>query len=278
MKALFDDVSVKASRAVTRRYSTSFSLGIHFLNKNLRDPIHGIYGFVRLADEIVDSFHDFDKASLLAEFSRETFLSIDRGISLNPVLNSFQHVVRRYQIDHELIRAFLHSMEMDLDQKNHSSESYKQYILGSAEVVGLMCLHVFVNGDKSLYLTLKPYAMALGSAFQKVNFLRDLNADLQGLGRRYFPELGRGEINDPMKSDIERDIENDFRTALQGIRLLPKQARLGVYVAYIYYLNLFSKIRKTSARNILDTRIRIPNGQKILLFAHSYVRNSLNIL
>ncbi len=278
MKALFDSVSKRASKMVTRQYSTSFSLGIQFLNKDFHAPIYGIYGFVRFADEIVDSFHDFDKSTLLEEFKKETYLSIERGISLNPILNSFQEVVRNYNIEHELIETFLKSMEMDLDKKNYTEEGYKQYILGSAEVVGLMCLRVFTEGNNEIYSRLKPYAMALGSAFQKINFLRDLNADYVGMGRIYFPNVDMRELNEETKAAIEKDIEADFDMGLQGIKMLPKKARLGVYVAYIYYRSLFNKIKKLKASNILEERIRIPNSQKVALFAGSYLRNSLNIL
>jgi phytoene/squalene synthetase len=278
MKLLFDKISTKTSKLVTRQYSTSFSLGIRFLNKNFQEPIYGIYGFVRLADEIVDSFHQYDKKTLLEEFKKDTYLSIERGISLNPVLNSFQEVVNTFKIDHELIAAFLKSMEMDLEKKEYTEEGYKEYILGSAEVVGLMCLRVFTEGNNTLYQELKPYAMALGSAFQKINFLRDLNADYVGMGRMYFPNLNMSELNEKVKEEIEIDIEVDFDKGLQGIKKLPKKARLGVYVAYIYYRTLFNKIKKVNSQKILEERIRIPNPQKVMLFAGSYVRNRLNML
>jgi phytoene/squalene synthetase len=278
MKALFDQVSQKTSKLVTRQYSTSFSLGIRFLNKDFHDPIYGIYGFVRLADEIVDSFHDYDKATLLEEFKTETYQAIERKISLNPVLNSFQQVVHAYSVDRELIDAFLKSMTMDLEKKTYTEEDYKEYILGSAEVVGLMCLRVFTERDTNLYDELKPYAMSLGSAFQKINFLRDLNADYVGMGRVYFPNIGMSELNENSKKEIEQDIEFDFDQGLLGIKMLPKKARLGVYVAYIYYRSLFNKIKSLNANNILEERIRIPNRQKIWLFAGSYVRNTLDLL
>lgn len=201
MKILFDKVSTKTSKLVTRQYSTSFSMGIRFLNKNFQEPIYGIYGFVRLADEIVDSFHQYDKKILLEEFKKDTYLSIERGISLNPILNSFQDVVNTFNIDNELIAAFLKSMEMDLEKKEYTEEGYKEYILGSAEVVGLMCLRVFTEGNNNLYQELKPYAMALGSAFQKINFLRDLNADYVGMGRMYFPNLNMSELNEKVKGE-----------------------------------------------------------------------------
>jgi phytoene/squalene synthetase len=278
MKSLFDTVSHKTSKLVTRNYSTSFSLGIRFLNKNLHDPIYAIYGFVRFADEIVDSFHDYDKAVLLEEFKRDTYLSIERKISLNPILNSFQEVVNKYAIEKELIDSFLKSMEMDLEQKEYTPESYKAYILGSAEVVGLMCLRVFTARNNQLFEELKPFAMSLGSAFQKINFLRDLNADYLGMGRIYFPNLNIDALNDHTKFEIENDIEKDFDKGFAGIKKLPKNARFGVYVAYIYYRSLFKKIKKLKAKHILQKRIRIPNSQKMVLFAGSYVRNSLNLL
>jgi 15-cis-phytoene synthase len=278
MKALFDTVSKNASKMVTRKYSTSFSLGIQFLHKDFHEPIYGIYGFVRFADEIVDSFHDYNKKELLDEFKRDTYLSIERGISLNPILNSFQKVVNEYRIEKELIDTFLRSMEMDLEKKEYTEESYKDYILGSAEVVGLMCLRVFTEGNKKVYDDLKPYAMALGSAFQKINFLRDLNADYLGMGRVYFPEVNISELNEITKTEIELDIDADFEMGLKGIKMLPKKARLGVYVAYIYYISLFKKIKRLKAKHVLKERIRIPNSQKIALFATSYIRNELNML
>lgn len=278
MKALFDKYSETASKIITRRYSTSFSLGIRFLNKSFQHPIYGIYGFVRLADEIVDSFHDYDKKGLLEEFKRDTYLSIERKISLNPILNSFQKVVHDCEIERDLIDAFLKSMEMDLEKKEYTEEGYKEYILGSAEVVGLMCLRVFTEGNKALYEELKPYAMALGSAFQKINFLRDLSADYVGMGRVYFPNVNLSELNEKIKKEIEADIELDFEKGLLGIKKLSKKARLGVYVAYIYYRSLFNKIKNVQPQHILETRVRIPNPQKVVLFAGSYVRNSLNLL
>lgn len=278
MKALFDQVSQKTSKLVTRQYSTSFSLGIRFLHETFHEPIYAIYGFVRLADEIVDSFHDYDKTTLLEEFKRDAYLSIERGISLNPVLNSFQKVVHQFNIEKELIDSFLKSMTMDLEKKEYTEEGYKEYILGSAEVVGLMCLRVFTERDNRLYQDLKPFAMALGSAFQKINFLRDLNADYVGMGRIYFPNVDMRNLNENIKQEIEADIEIDFNTGLKGIKMLPKRSRLGVYVAYIYYRSLFNKIRGVKSKHILNTRVRIPNPQKVLLFAGSYLRNSLNLL
>lgn len=278
MKQLFDKVSIKTSKMVTNSYSTSFSLGIKFLHKQFQDPIYSIYGFVRFADEIVDTFHDFNKKELLDEFKLETYRAIDRGISLNPVLNSFQKVVNDYKIDLHLIETFLKSMEMDLEKKEYTEEGYKEYILGSAEVVGLMCLRVFVKGNQKMYDDLTPYAMALGSAFQKINFLRDLHADYLGMGRVYFPNVELKELDPETKAALEDDIEIDFNKGLEGIKLLPKDSRFGVYVAYIYYCKLFNKIKSLHPERILEERIRIPNSQKMALFASSYVRHSLNLL
>lgn len=278
MKHLFDTVSLKTSKMVTNSYSTSFSLGIRFLHQQFRNPIYSIYGFVRFADEIVDTFHDYDKKQLLAEFRQETYRAIERGISLNPVLNSFQQVVNDYKIDLKLIDTFLKSMEMDLEKKSYDAEGYKEYILGSAEVVGLMCLRVFVKGNQELYEELTPYAMALGSAFQKINFLRDLHADYLGMGRVYFPNVELKELDPQTKAALEADIEVDFNKGLEGIKLLPKDSRFGVYVAYIYYRKLFNKIKSLHPERILEERVRIPNSQKMALFASSYVRHSLNLL
>ncbi len=278
MKALYDRVSIKSSKMVTQQYSTSFSLGIKFLNKEFQDPIYSIYGFVRFADEIVDSFHDYNKQEMLTEFWNETHLALKRGISINPILNSFQWVVNKYKIDIDLIDTFLRSMEMDLNKKEYTEEGYKEYILGSAEVVGLMCLKVFVQGNEKMYSDLTPYAMSLGSAFQKINFLRDLKADYKVMGRVYFPNVDFENFSPETKQQIEDDIALDFDMGLVGIKKLPTKARLGVYVAYIYYRSLFNKIKNTPATHILEERIRIPNGQKVALFATSYVRNSLNML
>lgn len=275
---LFDKISMNTSKMVTKHYSTSFSIGIRFLNKDFREPIYAIYGFVRFADEIVDTFHQHNKKELLSEFEKETYQAIERGISLNPVLNSFQQVVNQYKIDRWLIESFLKSMAMDLEKKKYDEKAYKEYILGSAEVVGLMCLRVFVRGNQQLYDQLKDDAMALGAAFQKINFLRDLQADYKGMGRVYFPELSIDQMNQSSKSEIEKDIEKDFNKGYEGIKKLPKDARLGVYVAYIYYRSLFNKIKKLSPEKIMQERIRIPNTRKVLLFAGSYIRNSLNVL
>ena len=278
MKQLFDDISQEMSALTTKRYSTSFSLGISFLNKELHNPIYSIYGFVRFADEIVDSFHGFDKENLLAEFKLETYKSIAQGISLNPILNSFQWAVNKYQIPLDLIETFLNSMEMDLGKQIYDKATYEKYILGSAEVVGLMCLKVFVKGNEVEYEKLKPSAMKLGSAFQKVNFLRDLKADYQELGRTYFPGIDMQEFNATVKKEIEADIEIDFRAGYEGILQLPKEARFGVYMAYKYYFKLFKKIKTKSAHSILTERIRIPNYRKVRILFTSYLRHNLNLL
>lgn len=278
MKALFDKASIKSSKLVTSLYSTSFSLGIRFLTKRFRDPIYAIYGFVRFADEIVDSFHEYDKSVLLREFRSDTYEAIDRRISLNPILNSFQHVVNEYNIERELIDAFLDSMEMDLHKTGYDQSGIEQYILGSAEVVGLMCLRVFTENDKLLYDSMKHQAMKLGAAFQKINFLRDMKADFVDLGRTYFPNVDMDHMDDRTKHKIEKDIMEDFEEGLRGIRKLPKDARFGVYVAYIYYYALFQKIKSTNASRILNERIRISNERKIALLFTSYLRHSLNLL
>lgn len=278
MKALYDHVSIRCSRLTTRTYSTSFSLGIRCLEKKLRDPIYSIYGFVRFADEIVDSFHNYNKKELLARFRADTFTAIQDGISLNPILNSFQATVNHYKIEADLIDQFLKSMEMDLEQKSYDVHAYKQYILGSAEVVGLMCLRIFCQGDSKSYEHLKPFAMSLGSAFQKINFLRDLNADYVGLGRIYFPGLEMDEFNVEAKKKIEESIAIDFHHGFIGIKQLPKSARLGVYVAYLYYLALFKKIQNTPPEHVMNARIRIRNRHKARILAYSYVKHQLNLI
>ena len=278
MKSIFDNLSYEISKCTTIRYSTSFSLGIKFLSKDLQRPIYNVYGFVRFADEIVDSFHGYDKETLLKEFKRDTHLAISREVSINPILNSFQETVNKYNIPIDLIDTFLRSMEMDLDNFEHTQESYEEYILGSAEVVGLMCLKIFVRGDEGEYLRLKPSAMKLGSAFQKINFLRDLQADYKELGRTYFPEVEMAEFNDSIKLQIEADIEKDFAAGYEGILQLPKNARFGTYMAYIYYYKLFKKIKDTPAHVILHNRVRIPNNKKYRLFVSSYVKHSLNLV
>jgi phytoene/squalene synthetase len=278
MKQIFDNLSQDMSKMTTRRYSTSFSLGIRFLNKDLHKPIYSIYGFVRFADEIVDSFDGFDKSSLLAEFKKDTYAAIKNKISLNPILNAFQWVVNTYKVPHELIETFMNSMEMDLDKKVYDKETYEKYILGSAEVVGLMCLKIFVGGDENEYDRLKMNAMKLGSAFQKINFLRDLNDDFNELGRTYFPGINMNDFNNIVKKEIEADIEKDFKLGYEGILMLPKQARFGVYMAYKYYFKLFKKIKRTKAERILEERVRIPNRKKARILVTSYVRHNLNML
>lgn len=275
---MFDDVSLRCSKLTTKSYSTSFSMGIRFLAPDLRDPIYAIYGFVRFADEIVDTFHDYRKEELLDEFEANTFKAIEDGISLNPILNSFQWVVRTYNIDHDCIRTFLKSMRMDLHKDAYDEAEYDNYILGSAEVVGLMCLSVFLRGDKKRYVELKPYAMKLGSAFQKINFLRDLHADYAHLGRTYFPGVEMKAFTEAVKSEIEADIEKDFATGYEGIKMLPKDARFGVFVAYVYYHKLLRKIKKKPTTEIMSRRVRISNRRKYALFFTSYFRHSLNLL
>ena len=276
MKALFDSVSIRTSRMTTKAYSTSFSLGILGLDKKYHDPIYAIYGFVRFADEIVDTFEEYQKKELLERFWKDTYLALDEKISLNPILNSFQQVVNAFNIDRDLIETFLKSMEMDLYKNDYDEEGYKAYILGSAEVVGLMCLKVFVDGDEKRYQELKKPAMQLGSAFQKINFLRDLHADYHALGRTYFPGVDLNEFNERVKAEIEADIDIDFKAGYEGIKQLPKGARFGVYIAYVYYYSLFKKICNTHADIILNERVRISNKRKYGLFLSSYVRHTIN--
>jgi 15-cis-phytoene synthase len=276
--ALYDQVCQKASRMTTASYSTSFSLGIRSLDKELRGPIHAIYGFVRFADEIVDTFHGFDKAGLLARFRNETHLAIEEGISLNPILQSFQRVVNTYGIEAELYNTFLDSMAMDLHERTYDQRSYETYILGSAEVVGLMCLRVFCQKDDALYQRLKPAAMKLGAAFQKVNFLRDLKDDHANLGRTYFPGVDVSRIDSTAKRHIEDDIRADMDAALVGIKQLPRGSRFGVYMAYVYYLALFKKIQALPCDRILKERIRVRNRYKLALLTTSYVKHSLGRL
>lgn len=278
MERLFQQLSEAASKLTTELYSTSFSSAIKILHKDLRAPIFNIYGFVRLADEIVDTFHQHDKAFLLADFKRQTYDAIERGISLNPILHSFQLTVNRYQIDHDLIEAFFHSMEMDLNRVSYDREGYEEYIYGSAEVVGLMCLFIFCDGNREQYDALKGYARSLGAAFQKVNFLRDLKADYVGMERIYFPGCDFNNFSQRDKEVIEEDIQRDFDHAYQGILALPPKARFGVYVAYKYYLSLFRKIKKVPPQNILQYRIRIPDYGKMLILAKAGIRSQLNLL
>jgi phytoene synthase len=269
MKTLFDTVSSQCSKIITKKYSTSFSLGIYFLGKEIRNPIYAIYGFVRLADEIVDSFHDYDKKYLLEKF-------IQDKISLNPVLNNFQHAVIKYNIEWDLIDTFLKSMEMDLNATNFDRKGYDQYIVGSAEVVGLMCLRVFTEGNDTEYNNLKYAASKLGSAFQKVNFLRDLNADYKLLGRTYFPNVDFEKFEASDKEQIQQEIDKDFNESLEGIKQLPSSSRMGVYLAYIYYRKLFNKIKETPAEEVLQARIRIPDINKVALLFQSMIRLKLN--
>jgi phytoene synthase len=278
MKSLFDDLSAQCSKSTTQLYSTSFSLGIKLLDKSLHRSIYGIYGLVRFADEIVDSFHGYNKEELLNEFRNNTYKAIDDGISLNPILNEFQKVVNEYHIDKLWIDTFFNSMKMDLDDKHHDLQSYEEYILGSAEVVGLMCLHVFVEGDHAEFKTLKPYAMSLGAAFQKVNFLRDMKTDYESLGRTYFPGVDMDSFTSEHKIKIEKEIEEDFRIALIGIKKLPPKARKGVYLAYVYYLTLFRKIKNTPVEKIMNSRIRVSNPSKIGLMFQSILQHQLNLL
>jgi phytoene synthase len=278
MKEIFDKLSAECSKMITKRYSTSFSLGIYFLNQRLREPIYSIYGFVRLADEIVDSFHDYDKAFLLSKFRRDCFEAIEEGISLNPVLNSFQQTVNKYNIEKELIELFLQSMEMDLQQEFYTADKYDQYILGSAQVVGLMCLQVFTEGNKSQYEELKHPAMKLGAAFQKVNFLRDVNADYYTLSRTYFPNVNLSAFSNIEKKVIEAEIEAEFKLALTGIRKLPSSSRNGVYLAYVYYKKLFNKIKSSTAEKVMTERIRISNIHKFGLMFDSIIRYKTNTI
>lgn len=278
MKSLYDNLSVEISKMTTRTYSTSFSLGIYFLNKRLRNPIYSIYGFVRLADEIVDSFEGFDKKYLLSKFKQETYETLESGISVNPILNSFLQAVHKYNIDHGLIGTFLQSMEMDLEKVHYTPEKYQQYILGSAEVVGLMCLHIFTEGNLKMFEELKPYAMKLGAAFQKVNFLRDMKDDFGILSRTYFPNVDMTRFTSQAKEQIEHEISEDFKMALMGIKKLPASSKGGVYMAYVYYHSLFNKIRRLPAERVLSERIRIHNGKKIGLMINSLFEYKLNLL
>ncbi len=278
MKELFDTVSFKCSKITTTSYSTSFSFGIKALDKSFHSHIYNIYGFVRFADEIVDSFHEFNKEELLREFKKETHNAIKQKISLNPILNSFQHTVNLYKIDTELVNTFLDSMEMDLKPRLYDEDKYDKYILGSAQVVGLMCLKVFVEGDSKQYFELKPHAMSLGSAFQKINFLRDIKADFEKLGRTYFPNVEMTKFSTKDKQTIEVDIKKDFNHALIGIKRLSKKSRLGVYLAYSYYFKLFKKIKNLAPDKILTERIRIPNEIKFLIIFETLVKDKLHIL
>ena len=272
---LFDETSKDISRKISLNYSTSFSLGIKLLAKEYRWAVFSTYGFVRLADEIVDTFHGFNKERLLADFKKQTYQAIEDGISTNPVLHSFQMAANQFGIGNDLIEPFFNSMEEDLAKTTHDEISYNEYIYGSAEVVGLMCLKIFCKGDDVQYTALVPYARSLGAAFQKVNFLRDIKSDVEERGRVYFPNIDFTQFTDMEKMDIINDVKKDFDHALIGIKKLPMGCRLGVYTAYIYYLKLLEKIERTTAEEILQSRIRIPNSQKVVLLAKSYVQERM---
>ena len=279
MKELFDKISEECSKNVTKSYSTSFSLATKMLSSNIRQDIYNIYGFVRFADEIVDTFHSYNKKELFKRFVDDLNHSLKQKISLNPILNSFQKTVHKYNIDRDLINSFLKSMEQDLKKKKYESlQEYNEYIYGSADVVGLMCLKVFVSGRNDDYKKLKPYAMSLGSAFQKVNFLRDINDDYKKLNRVYFPGVEYGTFNEDVKNNIMIDIEKDFAKALKGIYMLPNNSKFGVYAAYKYYKRLLRKLERASYLQIKSERVRVPNYQKVDVLARSYVRYRLNIL
>ena len=274
---LFDQTTLECSKLITQRYSTSFTLGIKTLHKRFHLPIYAIYGFVRYADEIVDTFHEHDKADLLARFKKDTYKAIEEGISLNPVLHSFQMVVNQYQIDLNLIESFLHSMEMDLEETEYNKAGYEEYIYGSAEVIGLMCLKVFCEGDESQYQKLLPPAKRLGAAFQKVNFIRDIRSDFEERGRVYFPGVDFNTFSKSAKTLIEADIQADFDAALIGIKELPKGARMGVFLAYKYYLKLFRKIKNCPSSKIKEKRIRIPNVRKLSILLGTYFQQRLGV-
>lgn len=275
---LFDRTTLECSKLITQRYSTSFTLGIKTLHKKLHFPIYAIYGFVRYADEIVDTFHDKDKARLLDQFEADTFQAIQDKVSLNPVLHAFQLIVNQYNIDHALIKAFLHSMRLDLSETTYNQDGYEEYIYGSAEVVGLMCLKVFCEGDEKLYAELLPPAKKLGAAFQKVNFIRDIKSDYEDRGRVYFPGVDFDNFNLTAKEAIEADIQQDFDDALEGIKKLPKEARLGVYLAYKYYLKLFKKIKQCPPGRIKEERIRIPDFRKFGMLVSLYFRHRIHAI
>lgn len=278
MMALFDNTALECSKLITERYSTSFTLGIKTLDRKFHLPIYAIYGFVRFADEIVDTFHEFDKKTLLQRFKHDTYQAITEGISLNPVLQSFQIIVNQYKIEHELIDAFLKSMEMDLYYQDYDASGYNEYIYGSAEVVGLMCLRVFCQGDCQEFDRLREPARKLGSAFQKVNFLRDMKSDFVERGRTYFPNVDFNDFGRDAKQRIETDIQRDFDEAYVGIMNLPRGARMGVYLAYMYYQTLFNKIKQLPASRIQNERVRVPNPQKFALLAQTYLKYRLNVL
>lgn len=275
MMDLYNYSCFECSKLITKTYSTSFSLGIRTFHKDLRNPIYAIYGFVRYADEIVDTFHEYNKVEMIRQFGRDTYEAIENGVSINPVLQSFQLVVNQYQIDKELIRAFLHSMEMDLQKVSYTDALFKEYIYGSAEVVGLMCLKVFCDGHEDLYAALLPSARRLGSAFQKINFLRDIQADYEERGRVYFPDIDFLSFSESDKKLIEEDIWIDFAEGLAGIRQLPRKSRAGVYVAYLYYLELFYKIKSKSARTLAVERIRVSDKRKLWLLGQALFKEKI---
>ena len=275
---LYNEVTGLSSKTTTLKYSSSFSSAIKLLHKDLRQPIYDIYGFVRFADEIVDTFHNFDKESLFTQFKKDTYVALEQGISLNPILHRFQLTFTQYKIDKALLEAFLVSMEMDLKKQKYDVHSYQTYIYGSAEVVGLMCLHIFCEGNTAEFEKLKPAAKHLGAAFQKVNFLRDIKADFEGLDRMYFPNCDFSKFTQTDKEVIEADIQSDFEEALKGIKMLPLKARFGVYVAFKYYYSLFKKIKRTNHEAILKERIRIPTPGKIFIVAKATLRSQLNLL
>lgn len=275
---IYDKTSLATSKRVALNYSTSFSLGIKMLSPEYRWAIFSVYGFVRVADEIVDTFHDYPKEKMLQDYKRQTYTAIEEGISTNPVLHSFQKACNKFNIGKELIDPFFNSMEADLKKSEYDENGYEEYIYGSAEVVGLMCLKVFCNGNSSFYEELKPFAQSLGSAFQKVNFLRDLGADYEKLGRVYFPNVKFKEFNEPVKRQLVEDIRKDFNKALVGIKKLPIGCRFGVFTAYIYYLKLLEKISRSDVSTVMDSRIRIADGLKLKLFLKSYIKYKIRLI
>ena len=279
MKSIFDVVSHDCSQTVTRAYSTSFATAVRMLAPSIRQDIYNIYGFVRLADEIVDSFHDYDKRALFERFESDLAQALSDRISLNPILNAFQETVHKYSIPHAMIDSFMNSMRMDLHKSiYHTEDEYLEYIYGSADVVGLMCLKVFVKGDRALFSQLEGAAMKLGSAFQKVNFLRDLKSDLEQLNRSYFPGTDLSRLDEEAKRRIIAEIEDDFAKGYEGIVQLPIEAKFGVYTAYIYYRSLLTKLKNTPPLEIRNRRIRVPDYQKYGLFAKCYFNYKFNFL
>lgn len=278
MMDLYTSTSFECSKVVTEKYSTSFSQGIRAFDRQLRSPVYALYGFVRYADEIVDTFHDYDKQKLIKQFKNETFEALDKGISLNPILHAFQKVVHEYHIEADLIKAFFVSMEMDLEMKCHSRESYNEYVYGSAEVIGLMCLRVFCGKDNLLYYKLLPRAKRLGAAFQKINFLRDIKSDFEERGRVYFPGVNFLSFVETDKKAIEEDIQKDFEEGLKGIRELPRAAKRGVFVAYLYYYELFKKIRSRPANLLGKERVRVSDRRKLYLMARALLQDRLNTI